>query len=63
MTDSDSNVKEVSIVRRSTTMTSEDYFAITLKSAEDSVETLLKKAILATTSSKEKIREPQIPIQ
>jgi hypothetical protein len=62
MTDSNPNVKEVSIVKRSTTMTSEDYFSITLKSAEDTVENLLKKAVLATTSSQQKIRESQIPI-
>lgn len=61
MTDTDSKVKEVSIVRRSTTMTSEDFFSITLKSADDSVESLLKKAILATSSSQQKLREPEIP--
>ena len=52
MTEKDNNVKEVSIVKRSTTMTSEEFVSITLKSADDTVESLLQKAISATSVQK-----------
>lgn len=52
MTEIENNVKEVSIVKRSTTMTSEEFVSITLKSADDTVESLLQKAISATSVQK-----------
>ena len=61
MTEKDNNVKEVSIVKRSTTMTSEEFVSITLKSADDTVESLLQKAISATSVQKN-ILENKIPL-
>jgi len=46
----DTNTREVSIVKKITTMSSEEYFSITLKSPEESVDSLLKKAMVATNS-------------
>jgi hypothetical protein len=56
----DMAMREVSIVKRTTTMTSEEFFSIQLKAPDESVESLLQKAILATTSSQP--REKQIPV-
>ena len=56
----ESSMREVSIVKRTTTMTSEEFFSIQLKAPDESVESLLQKAILATTSSQS--REKQIPV-
>ncbi len=46
---SESDIKEVFIVKRCTKMDSEDYVSIQLKSSEDSIEELLKKAMSAST--------------
>lgn len=60
MSDTSEDAHEVSIIRKSTTMTSEEYFSIQLKSPTESVESLLQKAILATNSAQPKAKEPQI---
>ena len=46
--ESQSKVREVFIVKRSTKMDSEEYVSVQLKSSEDSIEKLLKKAVLAS---------------
>ena len=43
-----SKVREVFIVKRSTKMESDEYVSVQLKSSEDSIEKLLKKAVLAS---------------
>ena len=44
----ESKVREVSIVKRSTKMDSDEYVSVQLKSSDDSIEKLLKKAVLAS---------------
>ena len=46
--ESRSKVREVFIVKRSTKMDSDEYVSVQLKSSEDSIEKLLKKAVLAS---------------
>ena len=46
--DSQSAVREVFIVKRSTKMDSDEYVSVQLKSSDDSIEQLLKKAVLAS---------------
>jgi hypothetical protein len=46
--ESDSKVKEVFIVKRSTKMDSDDYVSIQLKSSDDTIEELLCKAMDAS---------------
>ena len=46
--ESQSAVREVFIVKRSTKMDSDEYVSVQLKSSEDSIEKLLKKAVLAS---------------
>ena len=46
--ESNSQVREVFIVKRSTKMDSDEYVSVQLKSADDSIEKLLKKAVLAS---------------
>ena len=43
-----SKVREVFIVKRSTKMDSDEFVSVQLKSSEDSIEKLLKKAVLAS---------------
>ena len=43
-----SKVREVFIVKRSTKMDSDEYVSVQLKSYDDSIEKLLKKAVLAS---------------
>lgn len=50
-TNPESKIREVSIVKRVTTMTSEEFFSIQLKAPDESVESLLKKAMMATNLS------------
>ena len=44
----ESKVREVFIVKRSTKMDSDEYVSVQLKSSDDSIEKLLKKAVLAS---------------
>ena len=44
----ESKVSEVFIVKRSTKMDSDEYVSVQLKSSDDSIEKLLKKAVLAS---------------
>ena len=46
--DSQSAVREVFIVKRSTKMDSDEYVSVQLKSSDDSIEQLLKKAVMAS---------------
>ena len=46
--ESQSKVREVFIVKRSTKMDSDEYVSVQLKSSEDSIEKLLKKAVMAS---------------
>ena len=46
--ESQTKVREVFIVKRSTKMDSDEYVSVHLKSSEDSIEKLLKKAVLAS---------------
>jgi hypothetical protein len=46
--ESQSKVREVFIVKRSTKIDSDEYVSVQLKSSEDSIEKLLKKAVLAS---------------
>jgi hypothetical protein len=46
--ESQSAVREVFIVKRSTKIDSDEYVSVQLKSSEDSIEKLLKKAVLAS---------------
>jgi hypothetical protein len=46
--ESQTKVREVFIVKRSTKMDSDEYVSVQLKSSEDSIEKLLKKAVLAS---------------
>jgi hypothetical protein len=45
---SQSKVREVFIVKRSTKIDSDEYVSVQLKSSDDSIEKLLKKAVLAS---------------
>ena len=47
-TESQSKVREVFFVKRSTKMDSDEFVSVQLKSSEDSIEKLLKKAVLAS---------------
>ena len=44
----DSQVREVFIVKRSTKIDSDEYVSVQLKSSDDSIEKLLKKAVQAS---------------
>ena len=44
----ESKVREVFIVKRSTKMDSDEYVSVQLKSSDDSIEKLLKKAVQAS---------------
>ena len=46
--ESQSAVREVFIVKRSTKMDSDEYVSVQLKSSDDSIEKLLKKAVIAS---------------
>ena len=46
--ESDSQVREVFIVKRSTKIDSDEYVSVQLKSSDDSIEQLLKKAVMAS---------------
>ena len=46
--ESDSQVREVFIVKRSTKMDSDEYVSVQLKSSDDSIEQLLEKAKAAS---------------
>ena len=46
--ESQSKMREVFIVKRSTKIDSDEYVSVQLKSSEDSIEKLLKKAVLAS---------------
>ena len=46
--ESQTKVREVFIVKRSTKMDSDEYVSVQLKSSEDCIEKLLKKAVLAS---------------
>ena len=46
--ESQSKVREVFIVKRSTKIDSDEYVSVQLKSSEDSIEKLLKKAVMAS---------------
>ena len=46
--ESQSKMREVFIVKRSTKMDSDEYVSVQLKSSDDSIEKLLKKAVLAS---------------
>jgi len=46
--ESQSAVREVFIVKRSTKMDSDEYVSVQLKSSDDSIEQLLKKAVMAS---------------
>ena len=46
--ESQSTVREVFIVKRSTKMDSDEYVSVQLKSSDDSIEQLLKKAVMAS---------------
>ena len=46
--ESQSKVREVFIVKRSTKIDSDEYVSVQLKSSEDSIEQLLKKAVKAS---------------
>ena len=47
----ESKVREVFIVKRSTKIDSDEYVSVQLKSSDDSIEKLLKKAVLASVLS------------
>ena len=49
--ESQSKVREVFIVKRSTKIDSDEYVSVQLKSSDDSIEKLLKKAVLASVLS------------
>jgi hypothetical protein len=49
--ESQSNVREVFIVKRSTKIDSDEYVSVQLKSSDDSIEQLLKKAVQASVLS------------
>ena len=46
--ESQSKMREVFIAKRSTKMDSDEYVSVQLKSSDDSIEKLLKKAVLAS---------------
>ncbi len=46
--ESQSKVREVFIVKRSTKIDSDEYVSVQLKSSDDSIEKLLKKAVQAS---------------
>ena len=55
MNDSDSTeIREVHIVKRKTTMSSDEFFQITLKSPDESVDSLLDKAVTVMEIQSEK---------
>ena len=61
--ESEITAKEVSIVKRSTTMDSDDYVSIQLKSSEDSIDELLQKAINAASAPSHKKSDKKVGIQ
>jgi len=54
----ETNVREVSIIKKTTTMTSEEYFSIHLKAPDETVESLLQKAIVAALNSTSREKQP-----
>ena len=55
MSDSEnSEIREVNIVKRKTTMSSDEYFQINLKSPDESVDSLLEKAVTVMEIQSEK---------
>jgi len=61
--ETESSVKEVFVIKRSTKMDSEDYVSIQLKSSEDSIDTLLKKAMSASVPSVSETTDKKLGIQ
>ena len=59
----ESNAKEVSIVKRSTKMDSEDFVSIQLKSSEYSIDELLSKAMNAATTPTTSKSDKKLGIQ
>ncbi len=59
----ESSIKEVFIVKRSTKMDSEEFVSIQLKSSEDSIEALLQKAIFASDSPASEKKDKKLWIQ
>lgn len=49
-----SEIREVNIVKRKTTMSSDEYFQINLKSPDESVDSLLEKAVTVMEIQSEK---------
>ncbi len=58
-----SGIKEVFIVKRSTKMDSEDFVSIQLKSSEDSIDSLIQKALSASDSPTSKKKDKKLGIQ
>ncbi len=59
----ESSIKEVFIVKRSTKMDSEEFVSIQLKSSEDSIEALLQKAITASDPPTSEKKDKKLGIQ
>jgi hypothetical protein len=58
MTNENDDSNEVSLVRKNTSMYSEEYFSIHLKSKDENVNSLLDKAMNALSSSIKKSATP-----
>ncbi len=59
---SESEPKEVAIVKRSTKMDSEEFVSISLKSSDDSIEELLQKAMNAASTPSHKKSDKKVGI-
>jgi hypothetical protein len=53
----DHQLKEVSIIKKRVTIDSEDYVSVSLKSNEDSIDTLIQKAISAASDPQYKLKK------
>jgi hypothetical protein len=58
MTELSNQTKEITIVKKKVTMQSEEYFSIGLKSPDETIESLLQKAMsVLTTDEESKIKQ------
>ncbi|RZD42227.1 MAG: hypothetical protein CXT78_09730 [Thaumarchaeota archaeon] len=61
--ENESKINEVVIVKRKTIMDAEEFVSIQLKSSDDTIESLLKKAIAATKTKSLEKNDKKLGIQ
>ena len=58
-----SEAREVSVLKKSTTMDSEEMMSISLKSSDESIDELLSKAMNAVSATPRKNPDPKLGVQ